>query len=203
MKEAHVWLQDLAETWRCFMASINLTGEFNNSPCLFSPSNSHGGFNHLFLCIEYCVTHRQIQDCYWGLEALEKARTWESLGKKVRNAWGLQCGTSCKRHQISTRHRSVQEVQMQFAIGVMVIHPQFRISWLWLVFGCNLAKLLNYWNTWSLLQFTCQTPAEAGQANSGSRDRQDLSESPGQKEGLAKNMTEIILEFKTVGLTAL
>lgn len=52
----------------------------------FSPSNSHGDFNHLCLYIEYCVSQRQIQDCYWGLGATEMERTRKCLGEKSKES---------------------------------------------------------------------------------------------------------------------
>lgn len=67
MKEAHGRLQDLAETGRCFMASIKLNSEFNNSLCVYLTSNSHSDFDHLYLCTECHVTHRLRKAGFGGI----------------------------------------------------------------------------------------------------------------------------------------
>lgn len=33
MKETHGWWQNLSQVWKCFLASIKLTGEFNSPAC--------------------------------------------------------------------------------------------------------------------------------------------------------------------------
>lgn len=68
-------------------------------------------------------------------------RTQERLtgGKSKECMWPA----SYKRHQMD-RHRSARKAQMQHAIEVIVIHPQFRISWLRLIFRCKAIKLLNH-----------------------------------------------------------
>lgn len=83
----HSGSRDILLSWDSHIKRLHIKAAlFQKAEILyacFSPSNSHGAFNNLYLYIEYCVTNRfrtGIGD--WGLtNGEDKIKSWE---KKVR-----------------------------------------------------------------------------------------------------------------------